>query len=254
MDDKNKNKNQDELIAKLRAERKKQRRIKNAVTGVYLGVAVCLVLVLAISFVSTKKTVDDSLGKLDDISISIPDVSVPSISVPDFPDSSIADNPVGGTVSGVDDTIIKDESKVPVIVKPQFVKPVDGKIIKEFSMDALVFSQTMQDFRVHGGIDIGCGLGTEVAAYTDGRIVGIENDAFMGTTVRIEHSAGVITVYSNLQKSLPDTVYVGAMVTAGDTIGKVGDTAMVEAAEAPHLHFEVWLDGERLNPADQMNF
>ncbi len=252
MDEKNKNTSKDDNLLRMRAERKKQRRIKNAVTCVYLGLAVCLVVVMAVSFVSTKKKADDTLGKLDDISISVPEISIPSISFPDIPDSS--DAPVGGTVSGVDDTVIKEESKQPVIVAPQFYKPVEGKIIKEFSMDALVFSPTMQDFRVHGGIDIGCAIGTEVAAYTDGRIVNIENDAFMGTTVTVEHSAGVTTVYSNLQKSLPDTVYVGAAVAAGDIIGKVGDTAIVEAAEASHLHFEVLLDGERLNPAEQMDF
>ena len=254
MEEKNKQTNKEDSLSKMRAERRKQRRIINTVTVVYIGVALCMALVLAVSFVSTKKSVDDAIGSISDISISVPDISFPDISVPNIPDSSMADNPVGGTVSDVDDTVIKDEeSKEPVVVTPKFVKPVDGKIIKPFSVDALVFSETMQDFRVHGGIDIGCAEGSRVCAYTDGRIVTVENDAFMGTTVTVEHSAGVKTVYSNLSAVLPDTVYTGAPVSAGDVIGTVGSTAIVESSDAPHLHFEVWLDGERLDPAEQID-
>jgi murein DD-endopeptidase MepM/ murein hydrolase activator NlpD len=47
---------------------------------------------------------------------------------------------------------------------------------------------------------------------------------------------------------MPSSVSVGVNVSAGDTIGYVGDTALIEISESPHLHFEMTKDGESINP------
>ena len=51
-----------------------------------------------------------------------------------------------------------------------------------------------------------------------------------------------------MQTAVPDGVKAGAAVKAGDKIGAVGDTALIEISEDPHLHFELYKDGVCENP------
>ena len=119
-------------------------------------------------------------------------------------------------------------------------------------MDKLVFSETMKDYRVHSGIDIAANVGTEVAAFTDGVITAVTNDYFNGTTVAITHEQGVVSYYMNLDSTLPDNIAVGLEVLAGQVIGKVGNTSRIEAKDAPHLHFELHVDGAAINPETEL--
>ena len=112
---------------------------------------------------------------------------------------------------------------------------------------------TMEDYRIHCGIDIGANAGTEVLAaadgeITDGEITDVYYDPMMGQTVEITHEGGFLTVYRNLGTKMPASVSKGVCVSAGYTIGYVGDTALIEISESPHLHFEMKKDGESINP------
>ncbi len=252
MDERNKNDNKGRGENGMkRFMRRRGIKLKHAVSAVYLGIALCMVVVLAVSFSSTKDAVKDSIGKLDDISISLPDISLPDISTPQpsisnppAGDEISVDKPVGSTQSGVTDTVVPPETVV-----PKYMHPVSGKLLKGHSTDTLVFSETMQDYRIHKGIDIAAEIGTSVCAYTDGKVISVEELPFMGVTVEIEHEAGVRSVYSNLASEV--VVAAGDTVVAGDIIGKVGDSALIEAADEPHLHFEIWMEEDCLNPLDQ---
>ena len=70
----------------------------------------------------------------------------------------------------------------------------------------------------------------------------------MGQTIEITHSDSCKTVYKNLSTKLPEGLTSGAMVKAGQTIGYVGDTSLIEISENPHLHFEVYVDGASADP------
>ena len=70
----------------------------------------------------------------------------------------------------------------------------------------------------------------------------------MGMTVVLRHSEGYTTRYASLSENVP--VKPGDIVTAGQTIGTVGNTALMESAIGDHLHFSVTCDGESVNPAD----
>ena len=72
-----------------------------------------------------------------------------------------------------------------------------------------------------------------------------------GTTVTISHAGGYQTVYASLQEH--PSVEIGDSVSAGQTIGAVGDTAAAEAAQGPHLHFSVTKDGDVVDPDDFLN-
>ena len=136
-----------------------------------------------------------------------------------------------------------------VIEKVNFISPVTvGNVIKEWSADIPVFSNTMEDYRVHMGIDVEAELGSSVYAVADGTVESIEFHPMMGQTVVICHADGYKTVYQNMQTAVPAGIEAGAAVKAGDEIGFVGDTALVEISEEPHLHFEMYKDDICENP------
>lgn len=132
--------------------------------------------------------------------------------------------------------------------EPVYSLPCDGAVQKDYSEDVLVFSQTMNDHRIHLGLDISGKLGDPVKAVSDGIIEKIFSDPFMGKTVVIDHGNGLRSYYMNLSSEVPENIKEGTTVNNGTVIGAIGETAMTECADEPHLHFEIRLDGNKVNP------
>ena len=137
-------------------------------------------------------------------------------------------------------------------VKPEKrVSPVSGTAVVSYSMDALCYNQTTRDWRVHNGVDIAAQEGTPVCAAADGTVYTVYEDETMGTTVVISHGGGYSTRYSSLAEEV--CVTAGDTVTAGETIGKVGNTALLENAIGDHLHFSVSCNGKTVDPIAFLN-
>lgn len=128
--------------------------------------------------------------------------------------------------------------------------PVSGKLFKDHDATLQVYSATMGDYRVHLGIDIATDVNAPVYAAADGTVEQVWDDALMGTCVAIQHDGDTVSVYKNLAKELAEGIEVGASVTGGQQIGAVGDTAMLEMADEPHLHFEMTVNGLSVDPLD----
>lgn len=147
-----------------------------------------------------------------------------------------------------------DETKEPdtsvVDMLPSFSLPVSGKLSKSHDAEMQVFSNTMQDYRVHLGVDICAEENATVSAVAAGTVVEVWEDALMGQCVAVSHSGDAVSVYKNLSLALPDGIEAGVAVKAGDVIGYVGDTAMTELADEAHLHFEMTVGGIQVNPLD----
>ncbi len=145
----------------------------------------------------------------------------------------------------------KDNNEKPAEPKPlAFVSPLVGTVMTEHDLSMPVFSNTLGAWRVHTGIDISAEEGASVYASEAGEISGIYSDPMLGYTVEISHEGGVKTRYSNLAKDGTSTLKVGDSVKSGDVIGKIGDTSTSELAEEPHLHFELLVDGKKMDPLD----
>ena len=129
-----------------------------------------------------------------------------------------------------------------------FIAPVSGIVTTSHSLTVPVFSPTLEEWRVHTGIDIACNESASVFAAADGTVSEISAHPRFGYTVKIRHENGVTTVYSNLSSLDEITVKVGDTVKCGDKIAVVGDSATYELAEEPHLHFEVMKNGEKIDP------
>lgn len=131
-----------------------------------------------------------------------------------------------------------------------YAKPADGYIDREFTLDELVYSPTMGDYRTHNGIDIAADIGSAVRAISGGTVEDVYYDSFYGHTVVINHGDGVLAYYMNLSESIPQGVFKGAKISVGQTIGGVGESAIIESADAAHLHLTITRDGKYIDPGE----
>lgn len=97
--------------------------------------------------------------------------------------------------------------------------------------------------KMHRGMDFTAPKGTPIYASGDGKITRADNNSSgFGKHIRIDHGYGYLSLYAHLSKY---NVKKGQKVKRGDLIGFVGSTGR---SEAPHLHYEIWKDKERINP------
>lgn len=156
---------------------------------------------------------------------------------------AVATQPGGNTGSSTEPSV-----SVPA-KKPEKTKsPVEGKTVAQYSMDALSYNQTTRDWRVHDGVDIAAEAGTQVCAAADGTVYTVYEDETMGMTVVIRHEGGYTTKYASLAQEV--SVKSGDTVTAGQVIGSVGVSALLESAVGDHVHFSVSCNGEVVDPVD----
>ena len=140
----------------------------------------------------------------------------------------------------------KKEDKEITIPDPTFIMPVSGEIITEYAKDNLIYSKTLEEWVTHTGIDIEGETSAIVKAAADGTITAIKNDPRYGTTIIISHVNGYETRYANLLTT--EFVKVGEKVSQGQTIGTIGNSAVFEIMEKPHLHFELLKNNVYQNP------
>ena len=117
------------------------------------------------------------------------------------------------------------------------ILPIEGPIITEYTSDVLVYSETLEAWVGHAGIDIGAEVGTPVKAAADGTVKEVYEDELWGIVIVIDHGNQLETKYANLLTK--EMVKEGTKVKQGDHISKVGSTAKIEMLMEPHLHFEV---------------
>lgn len=183
-----------------------------------------------------------------------PVTSVAEISIPDEePVVSVMEpEPVEEVVELIPMPELEIDDMPVVVEQPkQVMEPLQGEVLTAFSVDELLYNETLEDWRIHDGVDIAAEAGTTVMAACAGMVVDVYDDALMGTTVLIDHDDGYRTMYANLESN--PIVFAGQAVSAGQVIGTVGTTAVVESAQGPHLHFSVTKDGDVVNPHDYLN-
>ena len=131
---------------------------------------------------------------------------------------------------------------------PSFILPVSGALSQKHDVEVQSYSPTMNDYRTHAGVDIVTETGAPVYAAADGKITKIWEDTLMGYCMAVAHSGDCYTIYKNLSATLPEGIKEGVTVRSGQLIASVGESAMVEIAEEPHLHFEMTVGDLLVDP------
>ena len=224
--------------------------------GFYVVLALCVLAVgVAGSFVlfgGRDKPADEQVPRRTDLITP----STPEPAAPELPALVETISPAPGEEEKEEETpppmpeLPVDDTPVVVEAPRLIVSPLNGEVVTAFSVDQLVYSETLGDWRTHDGLDISAVQGTTVLAASSGTVSSVTDDPLMGTTVVIRHDGGYQTTYSNLQAR--PNVEAGDSVSAGQIIGAVGRTAAAESAQGPHLHFSVTKDGVPVDPSEYL--
>ncbi len=146
----------------------------------------------------------------------------------------------------------KDAAVEPDTV-PTLSAPLSGRVYRAHDLTVPVYSVTLDEYRVHNGTDILSEAGSDVKAMASGIVTEISDHPLLGHSVSVLHAGNLTTVYRNLVAEEIDGLSVGAPVSAGQVIGHVGDTALVECCDEPHLHLEMTLSGVSVDPLDYIS-
>lgn len=213
--------------------------------NIYLALAVCLVAVGAGAAIGLVKQPGETEEDFERVTIqwSVEETRQPLTEDVNIGVSGIADERIF-----VEPTTEKIEENKPF--SGNFALPMGTDIIKDYSNGEMVESKTMGDWRVHNGVDFGGSAGNEVAAVSDGKVSKVYSDSFWGTVVEIDHGNGMTVRYCGLKEGscLPE----GTEVKKYDKIGSLGHIP-VEISEEDHLHLEVLIDGEFVDPLKALN-
>jgi murein DD-endopeptidase MepM/ murein hydrolase activator NlpD len=112
-----------------------------------------------------------------------------------------------------------------------------------------VFSDTFNARAGHYGVDIVAAGSNDVKAILDGTVILAEFTIETGYVIAIQHDENLLSIYKHNSEL---TRKVGNFIEQGEVIAISGNTG--ENTSGPHLHFELWYDGEALDPAAYINF
>ncbi len=158
-----------------------------------------------------------------------------------------------GTVNAPDHNESESRPTSGEVEEFKLALPAQGTVAKGHDSTIQVWSETMGDYRVHLGIDIQTTEGAPVYAAADGTVAKVWDDALMGRCVAIKHEGDIYTFYKNLDKTLAAEIAQDKSVKCGQQIGKVGNTAISELADEPHLHIEMTVKGLSVDPRDYLS-
>lgn len=212
-----------------------------------------IVIIFALSILKTKQDADKRIAEIENTPSDATIVSTTEDKTINEVQNNEENKIAVNTLNQISNQQPKDPEPTPVVEEPKkielhFIAPLQGEITKDFSDSSLVYSETLEEWTVHLGIDIKAEKGSAVSASEQGTVESIKNDPRYGLTVTIAHENGYKTIYSNLLSA--EFIAEGQEVEKGQTIGSVGDNAAFEIADEPHLHFEMKKDGETVNPSN----
>jgi len=125
----------------------------------------------------------------------------------------------------------------------ELMRPVGGALTSPFGMRR---HPVFGDIRMHSGVDFAASHGTSVSAADSGTVIISGYNSSYGNYVVIDHGNGMTTLYAHLSSR---SVGVGSSVSRGQQVGLVGSTGV---STGPHLHFEVSINGTRINPMSRL--
>jgi len=178
------------------------------------------------------------------------------------------------TMQQVEGGMIDSEVNANGIGQRPTVDPIDEEFRREFEQEGVEllsvrsdYSGELQDFYFfqpidnsivsdgfnaqvgHYGIDLVAKKDEPIKAVADGTVIFASWTQDSGYVIAIQHRSNLISIYKHNSDLLKN---VGSFVTAGEIVAIIGNTG--ELTSGPHLHFEIWYNGNPLNPAEFISF
>ena len=119
-------------------------------------------------------------------------------------------------------------------------KPISGTITSRYGVSSNIRQSS------HTGLDIAAKTGAPIQVVADGTVISASYNKSYGNLVKISHGNGLETWYAHTSKMY---VIAGQKVKAGETIAAVGTTGN---STGPHLHFEIRINGQHINPQNYL--
>jgi murein DD-endopeptidase MepM/ murein hydrolase activator NlpD len=232
--------------------------------GFYIALALCLVAIGTAAYIAVNSSVGitDSIKSGDNVSSENTASSIPNW------DAEQTNTTVSGVAAGSSESSATSKAETSStaaassqnsssssstqnksggsVTKMVYAMPVSGSVTTAYSGDTPIYDKTMNDWRLHKGVDLAAAEGTAVKACASGTVSDVKVDDMLGQMVIIDHGSGIKSIYANLTSQV--TVKKGQQVEVGDTIGSIGETAQAEIAVTPHLHFEITKNGTEVDP------
>ena len=230
--------------------------------GFYIVLFLCIATIGISGYYLLKTVVNDTRVTAPvggDASVTIPDQSVTRPTTPKPPETTPTKPSVPSTKPAAqpdDPEPVKDDTPQPdtqpskETLSKVFTWPVQGTVLRDYSVETLSLDPTLGDWRTHGGLDIAAAQGVKVLSISAGTVDQVYTDGLMGTTVVVDHGGGLQSWYCNLADEV--LVEAGDTVDIGSELGTVGSSAIAEVGVDSHVHLETLLNGQPVDPREYL--
>lgn len=152
---------------------------------------------------------------------------------------------------------VGSEQEVPNVptgaTEVKMVCPMDSpEVLKWYSDTELFYNSTLKQWESHKGIDLTSNVSGNVFSVLDGTVTDCSYSYEDGYSITISHADGLSTTYCSLANV--DNVKKGDEVARGQKIGEISNTASNESLDGNHLHFQVMLNGKKVDPSNYITF
>lgn len=125
-----------------------------------------------------------------------------------------------------------------------------AQVLKDYSDSELFYNATLKQWESHRGVDLTSEVSSDVVSVLDGVVKSCSYSYEDGYCITIEHSDGLSSVYCSLKDC--NSIKEGDEVKRGQKIGEASTSASNEAGDGNHLHFQVRLNGQYVDPSNYL--
>ena len=160
------------------------------------------------------------------------------------------------TTAKKSDIVIDDSNNEPSEVVDAYALTfdlplLDCTVVRDHVLDTIIYNESVGWYETHHGIDLVSQTSNDVLAAAEGTIEEIYTNDSEGTVIVIKHNDVYTSIYGSLNSDV--TVKVGDKVNRGQKLGTTSDTGLNEYKTGAHLHFQLFMDENEVNPADYLN-
>lgn len=189
------------------------------------------------------------IGENGEVAVpSVPDIlpEPPVVSEEENENETETENPGNASITAVNEIEAEEEAAAVSTPPADWLAPSSGNFGRGFGYN---YDPTYEDYRFHNGVDMPLEMGELVLAIADGKVIKAVSDSKWNGRVEIEHTGGLVSVYLGI---VPSGIKEGDEIQGGETVGTVGPAPLAEAADGPHLHLEMLLEDQYVDPLEYL--